>query len=263
MADGHPLLLDACTPDGPGPYAAVILVHGGGWMLGNRRGDTRSLFAPLTQAHLAWFSIEYRLAPAYRYPACVDDVKTAIVWVKAHAGEFNIDPRRIALLGESAGGHLVSLAGIQATPATRVAAIVDFYGSSDLVAQVRQKGKLTRDIVALFGRSAVDPQLVTLMQAASPVTYVHAGLPPFLIVHGTADPIVPYAQAVELAERLRACGDPCELMTIPGGNHAMGNWGRIEPDFRVRVAQWIVKTLAVPGPVYAAVPVKAGVPMPR
>src|SRR5690349_2671850 len=92
QADGESLRLDACVPDGPGPFAAVILVHGGAWNSGDKSGGSGKglmapMFEPLTRAGFAWFSINYRLAPKHPYPACIEDVETAIRWVKAHAAE--------------------------------------------------------------------------------------------------------------------------------------------------------------------------------
>lgn len=250
---GRQLRLDACTPDGLGPFPAVILVHGGAFRAGSRRGDPRPLLAPLTHAGFAWFSIDYRLAPRYRFPSAVDDVDAAILWVRAHAGQFQVDPRRIALLGESAGGELVAMAAVNATPATRVAAVVDMYGPTDFVLQEHRLGRLGGDMIALFGNRPLDPATWSLLREASPVNFVKPGLPPFLIVHGTADPIVFYAESVELAQRLRSCGDACQLLTIPGGYHAMANWARIDPRFKDQVVGWLrARLMPRGGPVLAA-----------
>lgn len=243
-AGGAPLRLDLCVPAGRGPFAAVILVHGGGWIAGNKRGDTRPLLAPLTAGGFAWFSIDYRLAPQFRYPACLDDVCTAIRWVKAHAAEYNVDPNRIALIGESAGAHLVEMAAVLGPPDTRVAAVVPFFGPSDLLAQTMARGALRRDVRSLLGRTALDDTTKKLLRDASPLNYVHPGLPPFLLFHGTSDRIVPYAQSVAFAERLKEAGVTCRLVTIPGGNHAMGNWNRVAPGYKAELIGWLKTTLA-------------------
>ena len=99
------LTLDANVPDGPGPFPTVILVHGGGWQNGDKNKFITPLFAPMTKAGFTWFTINYRLAPANRWPACAEDVERAIRWVKANAKEYKADPKRIALVGESAGGQ--------------------------------------------------------------------------------------------------------------------------------------------------------------
>src|SRR5258708_2167758 len=95
---GVSLKLDAYVPDGPGPFSTCILVHGGGWRNGNKRVYITPLFEPLTKAGFVWFTINYRLAPAHRWPACAEDVAAAVKWVKAHAIEYKVDPKRIALI---------------------------------------------------------------------------------------------------------------------------------------------------------------------
>src|SRR5438045_1220523 len=99
------LTLDAFVPEGAGPFPTCILVHGGGFTKGDKTSFIKPLFEPLSKAGFAWFTINYRLAPAHRWPACLDDVETAIRWVRAHAREYKVDTSRIALIGESAGGH--------------------------------------------------------------------------------------------------------------------------------------------------------------
>lgn len=252
-ADGKPLRLDLCRPAGRGPFAGAILVHGGGWAGGDKERDTRPLLAPLTSAGIAWFTINYRLAPQYRYPASLEDVYTAIRWVKAHAAEYDVDPQRLALIGESAGGYLVEMAAMEGPPDTRVAAVVPFFGPADLLAQsVGRDGGLRRDLKFLFGRSALDPGTKAILREASPLSHVHPGLPPFLVFHGTADRIVPYSESVALVERLKSAGVRCDFVTIPGGSHAMGNWNRVAPGFKGELVAWLQKTLAADRAVLAA-----------
>jgi alpha-L-fucosidase 2 len=246
QADGQELRLDAGLPAGPGPFAGAILVHGGGWTSGDKRVNFAPLFSPLTRAGIAWFSINYRLAPKYRYPACLDDVQTAIRWVKAHAAEFRVDPARIALVGESSGGQLVEMAALRAGPDTRLAAVVPFYAPCDLVAEMRRRGSLGRSMVALFGRPEFDTEMGHLMHDASPLHFVHPGLPPFLLVHGTSDRIVPYEQSVQFQAALRAAGVDCQLVSIANGPHSMGNWNRLDPHYGDQVVQWLVQVLRVP-----------------
>src|SRR4051795_2434724 len=128
---GKPLLLDLHVPDGPGPFPAAILVHGGGFDEGSKSTNVRPLFGPLASAGFAWFSIDYRLAPQFRFPQAIEDVNTAIRWVKANAGTYQVDVTKLALIGESAGGLLVNYAGTHEIPETKVAAVVDFYGPVD------------------------------------------------------------------------------------------------------------------------------------
>ena len=114
---GVPLALDASIPDGRGPFPALIVVHGGGWVRGDKRIDVEPLFNPLSRAGFAWFSIDYRLASsALQFGAAVGDVENAIRFIKLHAAEYRIDPDRIALIGESAGAQLAAMAALSGDP---------------------------------------------------------------------------------------------------------------------------------------------------
>lgn len=252
QAGGESLRLDANVPPGSGPCPAVILVHGGGWTSGDKSGGPNKAFIaplhePLQGAGFAWFSINYRLAPRHTYPACVDDVVAAIRWVKQHAAEYRIDPKRIAISGESAGGHLVALAAMRPEVAGDLAAVVPFYGVFDMPALQKPGDPLRPSFAALFGRKQPDEATMKLLRAASPVEYVRRGLPPFLLVHGTADTRVPLDQSQRLQARLQEVGVACELLTIPGGNHGMIGWKLIAPDYGARVAAWLQRTMPATG----------------
>src|SRR5262249_46522180 len=178
--DGEPLLMDAHIPQGPGPHAAVILVHGGGWSAGSKQANfIQPLFTPLDESGLAWFSIDYRLAPKHPYPAAVRDVEAAIRYIKAHAKDYRIDPKRLALMGESAGGHLVALVATRATPETRVAAVVPFYGAFDLEALLAGKKEVSKGWTGFFGITDLSEKSRAVLHEASAATYVKPGLPPF------------------------------------------------------------------------------------
>ena len=252
VVDGESLKLDAYVPDGPGPFPAVILVHGGGWVSGDKSGGPSGALiapmeAPLGRAGFAWFSINYRLAPKDPYPACIDDVETAIRWVKAHAAQYHLDPRRIALAGDSAGGHLVALAAVRADASTRVAAVVTFYGNFDLLAEERERGGFTLELGSLFkGRTKLDDDTTAFVKAASPIYLVKGGLPPFLLLHGNADTRVPYQRSVAFYAKLTAAGDRCEFITIPGGIHGMSRWEPLLPGFKEKVVAWLEKTMPAP-----------------
>ncbi len=246
---GESVKLDAFVPDGPGPFPAVILVHGGGWNGGDKsggpgKGYTAPMDLPLARAGFAWFEINYRLTPKYPYPACIDDVETAIRWVKAHAAQYHLDPRRIVLSGESAGGHLVELAAVRMNDSTRLAAVVVFYGNSNLIAEEVERGGFKGNFGALFpGRTQMDDATTALLRSASPVYLVRPGLPPFLLVHGNADKSVPYQRSVDFLAMLQAVRVPCELITIPGGVHGMVYWDPVAPDYKDRVVAWLQRTL--------------------
>ena len=132
---GHPgskaLQLDLHVPDGPGPFPAAILIHGGGFDEGSKSTNPRPLFEPLANAGFAWFSIDYRMAPEFKFVDAREDVGAAIRWVKANSNKYRLDVSKIALIGESAGGLLVNYAGTHETPKTKIAVVVDFYGPVD------------------------------------------------------------------------------------------------------------------------------------
>ncbi|HEV7747147.1 MAG TPA: pectinesterase family protein [Pyrinomonadaceae bacterium] len=246
-AGGESLRLDACVPEGPGLFPAVIMVHGGGWSSGDKTQGVNPLFTSISQARLAWFSINYREAPKHRYPASVEDIEAAIRWLKQHAAEFKVDPERLALLGESAGGHLVALAVVRATDDTRVAAAVPFYAPVDLESDTERRGGLSLSLRNWFGRSyEVNDEVTKLLREASPINFVHANLPPFLLVHGTADMSVPYSQSVQMQAKLKAAGVPCDLITIDDGVHGMSRWE--DTSYKGKVVKWLAEKLSTEKP---------------
>jgi acetyl esterase len=245
--EGEGLTLDVSVPDGAGPFAAVIIVHGGGWTSDDTAANCVPLFAPLSRAGFVWFAVKYRLAPAHRWPACVEDVETAIRWVKAHAAEYRVDPQRIALLGESAGGQVVQMAAVRAMEATRLAALVAFYSPCDNVADSVRRGGPSKSMQALLGvGEKLDAAAEGKLQAVSPLNFVNSRLPPCLLIHGTADQSVPYDQSLQWQARLRAHGIACELITVPNAPHGMGKWETmpgIDLSYKTKLVEWLAKTL--------------------
>jgi acetyl esterase/lipase len=242
-ADDESLLLDACVPDGAGPFPIAIIVHGGGWSGGDKARDMSLLFKPLTDAHFIWFSINYRLAPKHRFPACIDDVEQAVRWVKKHAAEYKGDPQRIALIGESAGGHLVCLAAARAKDDTRVAAVVGFAAPTDLVADVERRGGISPSLKKVFGRDDLDDDARNELKDASPLNFLKSGMPPFLLIHGTEDKSVLYSQSVIFQKRLKELGVPCEIITIEKGVHGMKNWEKLDTNYKEKMIAWLERTL--------------------
>jgi acetyl esterase/lipase len=252
-AGGEKLLLDVSVPDGAGPYPVAILVHGGGWSRGDKNGldeptkggDVTSWFGPLTEAKFTWFSINYRHAPKHRWPACFEDVQSAIRWVKAHAAEYKGDPNRIVLFGHSAGGHLVCLAATLADDATHVQAVVGYAPVTDFEQELPIRGGLSPSLQQLHNRpKEITPDALALLRETSPINHVKPGLPPFLLVHGDADKTVPYAQSINFQARLQASGVTCDLITIPGGQHGLLGWPKLMPDYSDRVIKWLREHLA-------------------
>ena len=237
------LTLDAFVPEGKGPFPTCILVHGGGWSGGNKSVYIKPLFAPLSKAGFTWFSINYRLAPKYRYPACIEDVETAIRWIKAHAADYKADPKRIALIGESAGGHLVSLAGVRAKDDTRVNVIVAFYAPNDLEAPIKQTQKVSPAMTKVLGLTELNDAAWKALHDASPINYIHNGLPPFLLIHGTKDPLVSFEQSLKFQEKMKAAGNVCDLITVEGGGHGMVGWEKIDTSYKDKLIAWLDATL--------------------
>jgi pectinesterase len=250
QAAGESLKLDAFVPEGEGPFPAVIFIHGGGWSGGDKRRGNDPLFGPVAQRGIAWFTINYRLAPKHHYPEPVEDIHTAIRWVKAHCADYKIDPNRIALVGESAGGQLAAQAAVLATDEVRVAAVVPFYAPVDFIADMERRGGLSTSMRGLFGRAdaKADDATLQLLREASPIYqlgHIRASLPPFLLVHGTGDMSVLYNWSRQFQTKLKASGVACDLITIPDGKHGMSNWESLAPEYKHQVAAWLGEKLGV------------------
>lgn len=227
----------------------VIYVHGGGW----RRGDSRTngafanfpdVLASLAARGYVVAAINYRLSGEARFPAAVRDVNSAIAFLRMHAGEWDIDPGRIVLWGDSAGAHLAAMSATtcdeprfapplstgrmsrrQAAAASLpvvsdcVQAVVSWYGLFDLARLLGRTGNrgIADDIEEFLGcgrGSCSDPA-----RRASPLTNVSSRTPPMLLMHGTDDTEVPYAQTVEMAAALRAAHVPVQMQLIEGARH--------------------------------------------
>jgi acetyl esterase/lipase len=244
LVDGESLKLDASVPDGAGPFPVVLVVHGGGWSRGNKSEGMGPLVNPLTAGNFTWFSIDYRLAPAHPWPACIDDVRTAIRWVKAHAAEYKGDPKKIAILGYSAGGHLAAFAAATAEDDTRVQAVVLFAGPTSLEDDIKFKKGLSTSLQGLFGHGKeIDDQIATVLHDASANNFLTAEFPPCLCLHGTEDKSVAYAQSENLKTQLDALQVPCEIITITGGDHHIDQWNRIDSSYQQKLIDWLQRTL--------------------
>jgi acetyl esterase/lipase len=239
------LTLDAHIPEGPGPFPAVIIVHGGGFVRGDKQTFVPPLFDPLTKSGFAWFTINYRLAPEHRFPSPVADVKRAVEWVRRHAPIYKVDPGKIALVGESAGGHLVSFAGASDEADSRVQAVVSFYGPHNLERRALEQKQISETVQAFTGvREMTDEGLRTLRDA-SPVSQIRKGMPPYLLIHGTKDPTVSYDLSVEMCDKMRAAGNRCELFPVEGAGHGVGGWEKT-PAFQAykqKMVDWLKQAL--------------------
>lgn len=237
------LKLDAFVPEGKGPFPTCILVHGGGFTKGTKQSYITPIFEPLSKAGFVWFTIDYRLAPEHRWPALADDVQTAIRWVKDHAQEYKVDTKRLALIGESAGGHLVSYVGAVGKDDTSVAAVVPFYAPHDLEFQVDNRGKLGDSMTALLGLTELNDEARRALRAASASTAVHEKMPPYLLIHGDKDEQVPLEQSTRFLALMHKHGNACELITVSGGGHGMGKWKENGSDYQEQMIAWLKKIL--------------------
>jgi len=198
----------------------VIVIHGGGWIRGDKESMLERFCLPFVEHGFVVANVEYRLAKVAPAPAAVNDALDAAKWFLDHAADYKVDPNQIIVTGSSAGGHLAMMVGMAPEsaglgPSIRIAAIVNFYGISDVPDQL--EGPHLREYAVTWV-----PEQAGRMELAkklSPLTYVRKGLPPILSIHGDADPTVPYEQSVRLTKELKAAGDHAELITVPGGKH--------------------------------------------
>lgn len=224
------LRLDLAAPtEGDGPFPAVVCLHGGGWVGGDRKQMTSTIEVLARRGYVA-VTPDYRLAPKHRFPACVEDCKEAVRWLRGNAGRYRIDPKRIGVVGLAAGGHLACLLGVtdvkdglegtgdHATQSSAVQAVVSFAGPTDLTSEALwTRETLSRNLLPLLGGSPREK--ADAYRQASPVHYRPRTPPPFLLIHGTADAVVPINQAHALAERLRESHGQARVLVLEGEGH--------------------------------------------
>ena len=219
--DHFPQLMDVYFPNAGGPWPVLVYVHGGAWMHGDK--SEAGMFARLMngQGYLV-VSINYRLYPAAQFPAMIQDVKCAIRSLRANAVQYNLDPNHIGAVGVSAGGHLVSLLGTTDQSAgwdvgeyldqsSRVQAVIAMAGVMDL-----SRSFPNADIEAMkrvgFGEYNVTE--------ASPITHVTPETPPFLLIHGDRDELVPVEQSQLMYDRLIQEKVPAQLVIVKNASHS-------------------------------------------
>lgn len=245
-AGGEKLLLDYETPDTSGPHPAVIIVHGGGFLRGDKRTYVTPLFPLLKEGGFAWFSINYRMAPKAVLEDSLSDVRNAIRFIKAHAKDYNIDTKRLFLLGESAGGSIVALIGVKDKGKHGLAGIVDFYGVCDFVKlnadrKARKNAYVPDAQVMQYFGDGKHQDIVAAQRNASALTYLGKGVPPMLLIHGTADEQVFYDQSPRFCGELKKAGNKCELFTIEGAGHGMTGWEKDQrfQAYKPVLLQWL------------------------
>ncbi len=251
-ANGWEGKLDVYAQRAPAPTPTVIFIHGGGWVQGTKEASVLQGVLPYIAMGYSVVNVEYRLANVSLAPAAIEDCRCALRWVVAHAKDYNVDPDRIVVSGASAGGHLALTTGLIPASAgfdrsclapgePHVAAIVNFFGIADIGDLLDGPNKKPFPetwpyTVQWLGNQ---PNRADIAKAASPLTYVRAGVPPTISSHGDADPLVPYNHSVRLQEALQKAGVAHELVTVPGGGH-----GNFPPDQWQRAYAAIEKFLA-------------------
>ncbi len=222
------LAVDLARPEGPGPFPAIVCIHGGGFRAGTRQGYDK-LIQKLAQHGYVAITVTYRLAPSYPFPAAVYDCKAAVRWLRANADEYHVDPARIGVTGGSAGGHLAQFLGNtngvkefegdegHLDQSSSVAVVVNFYGPSDFT---KSYGKSVdaAEVLPLFLGGNLETALPAHIRS-SPLNWVTPNAVPTLIVHGTEDKYVNYEQAGWMIDRLKSCGVEAELLTMQGAGH--------------------------------------------
>jgi acetyl esterase/lipase len=228
---GRELKLDLARPrDGEGPFPAVVCLHGGGWV-GGDRGQLEQTIRVLAARGYVAVTPDYRVAPRDRFPAPVEDCKAAVRWLRANAARYKVNPLRVGVVGFAAGGHLACLVGLtgkedglegvggNADQPSGVQAVVSFFGPTDLTRSDWGKEARDNNLVPLLGGTLDDKP--EQYRRASPLSYARKGAPPFLFIHGAEDRVVPVAHSRELAEKLRAAGGSARVLELEGEGHGL------------------------------------------
>src|SRR5204863_8661059 len=227
--NGAVLTLDLYCPEKvSGPLPVIVWIHSGGWSRGRKE---RCPAVTLVQDGYGVASIDYRLTTTAPFPAQIEDCKAAVRWLRANASTYHLDPDHIGVWGYSAGGHLAALLGTSGgVPelegsgdnmqySSRVQAVCDVAGPADLLAMTNLGPRRISAIEGLLGGPLEKDQAKAI--AASPIHYVSKDDPPFLIVHGEADRVVPVEESQRLDEELRKAGVNARLKILPVGHGAI------------------------------------------
>jgi acetyl esterase/lipase len=225
------LKLDLARPaQGDGPFPAVLVIHGGAWRSGDK-GHVGPVLQDFAGRGYVAVSPQYRFCPKEPFPAQVHDVKAAVRWLKVNAKTYRIDPDHIGAIGFSAGGHLALMLGVTGpsdglegdttagVPDSRVKAVVNYFGPTDLGA--KDIPDVSKPLVRDFLGAAAEEK-PELAAKASPRTYVSKDDAPILTFQGTKDPLVPFTQAIELAEAMTTAGVPGRVELLIGAQHGWG-----------------------------------------
>lgn len=210
----------------------IIFIHGGGWMMGDKEGKTvpKPPIEIMEQGYV-FVSIDYRLSNQASFPAQIQDCKAAVRWMRAHSNEYNVDPERIGVWGPSAGGHLAALLGTSGGVSdlegdgdnpqysSSVQAICDFFGPTDLLRMSEMKGELDKETPESMVIGGPLLENVDKVNQANPITHITVNSPPFLIVHGENDVVVPPDQSQILYDALVKAGVVADIHLVPNAGH--------------------------------------------
>jgi acetyl esterase/lipase len=234
-ADGLDLRLDLYVPDAR-PAPLCVWLHGGGWVRGDRADRTGTRLLPVAASGVAIAAVQYRLSGQAAFPAQLDDVRTAVRWLRSAAGDFGLDGDRVGVWGASAGGHLAALLALCPDPRdadlgdSSVQAAVCWFPPTDLLLRdtdvpegppppfLTGPPPTPSNEARLLGAESVR-EVAAAARAASPVTHVHRGAPPFLLMHGERDGLIPSVHSRALHRALRAAGVDASLLLLAGANH--------------------------------------------
>jgi acetyl esterase/lipase len=177
--------------------------------------------------------------------AAEGDVRRAVAFVKEHASEYRVNSNKIVLIGESAGGQLASMAALRPDPGGAVQGVVAFYTPSDLASLARTSSIIPDAVRDRVKGTPFDDLLMAGLTEFSPINYVSATSPPFLLIHGTDDGIVPVAQSERFCDELRTAGAGCDLFKVEGGGHGIRAWQSLRlTDYKPAMVRWLRQILA-------------------
>ena len=207
------------------PTPILINIHGGGWKSGVK--ETQGGFSPYFKAGFAVANMEYRMSGQATAPAAIEDTRCMLIYLIKNAKQLNIDPNKIIIMGGSAGGHLALMGGLlgndhrfdsncPGVENVKVAAIIDKYGIMDVWDWTYGPEHKSSSPKLWLGDKANDNEFI---KSVSPISYVNKNSPPTFIVHGDADPIVPYQQSVDLYKKLQDLGVKSQFITVEAGLH--------------------------------------------
>ena len=238
--NGRELKLDVGQPAGPGPFPAIVFFHGGGWQQGNKSHMHKWIRRAASSGYVG-VSVQYSFAPEFKWPSQVLDARDAIRWLRDHAGIYNVDPDRIGVMGESAGGYLALMVGLTSigdnfegktalkNSSGKVQAVVSYFSATDFTARRQELSpELQQEMLNYYGKpleqvraefvGSADPN-DPILKKISVLPYVDKNDPPVLIFHGDKDPFVSLDHALKLRNVLKKARVPNELVIVEGAGH--------------------------------------------